>query len=52
MLHGLRKTAARKLADAGCTEEEIKAITGHVTTQMVSKYTKTAEKKKRASAAI
>ncbi|MET0568319.1 MAG: tyrosine-type recombinase/integrase [Hyphomicrobiaceae bacterium] len=52
VLHGLRKTAARKLADAGCTEEEIKAITGHVTTQMVSKYTKTAEKKKRASAAI
>ena len=52
VLHGLRKTAARKLADAGCSEEEIKAITGHTTSAMVSKYTKTVEKKKRATAAI
>ena len=52
VLHGLRKTAARKLADAGCSEEEIKSITGHTTSAMVSKYTKTVEKKKRASAAI
>lgn len=52
VLHGLRKAAARKLADAGCSEEEIKAITGHVSSRMVSHYTKTAEKKKRAKAAI
>src|SRR5690606_24055442 len=52
VLHGLRKAAARSLADAGCTEEEIKAITGHVSSRMVSHYTKTAEKKKRAKAAI
>ena len=27
--HGLRKAAARRLAEAGCTEHEIAAITGH-----------------------
>jgi integrase len=52
VLHGLRKTAARKLADAGCTEEEIKAITGHTTSRMVAHYTKAVDKRKRASAAI
>ena len=31
VLHGLRKTAARQLAEAGCTEQEIKAVTGHTT---------------------
>ena len=52
VLHGLRKTAARKLADAGCSEDEIKSITGHTTSLMVGHYTKTADKKKRATAAI
>jgi integrase len=52
VLHGLRKTSARDLADAGCTEEEIKLITGHVTSQMVSHYVKTADRRKRARAAI
>jgi integrase len=52
VLHGLRKTAARLLAEAGCSEEEIKAITGHTTSRMVAHYTKAADKKKRASAAI
>jgi len=52
VLHGLRKTAARKLAEAGCTTEEIKSITGHVTGSMVDKYTKGANQKRQASAAI
>ena len=52
VLHGLRKTAARRLADAGCSEEEIKAVTGHTTSRMVAHYTKAADKRKRASAAI
>lgn len=52
VLHGLRKTAARRLADAGCTEEEIMAITGHATSRMVAHYTKAVDKRKRASAAI
>jgi len=43
--HGLRKTAARRLAEAGCTEAEIMAITGHTTTAMVSYYVKQANQK-------
>ena len=52
VLHGLRKTAARMLAEAGCTDREIMAITGHRTTAMVSHYTKHADQKRRATAAI
>jgi len=52
VLHGLRKTAARMLAEAGCTEREIMAITGHVTSRMVSKYVKDASQIKRAERAI
>ena len=51
-LHGLRKTAARMLAEAGCTELEIMAITGHKTSQMVVAYTKHADQRMRANAAI
>jgi integrase len=29
--HGLRKSAARRLAEAGCTTKQIAAITGHNT---------------------
>src|SRR5262245_10477054 len=52
VLHALRKTAARKLAEAGYSEYEIKAITGHVSSRMVAHYTKGANQKKRATAAI
>jgi integrase len=52
VLHGLRKYAARKLAEASCSESEIRAITGHKTTRMVEEYTKAASKKRQASAAI
>ncbi len=52
VLHGLRKTAARKLAEAGATEEQIKAVTGHTTSHMVSHYTKGANQRKLATAAI
>jgi integrase len=38
--HGLRKAAARRLAEAGCTEHEIKAITGHASLQEVVRYTR------------
>ncbi len=40
--HGLRKAAARRMAEAGCTEEEIKSVTGHKTSREVSRYTKAA----------
>lgn len=36
--HGLRKAAARRLAEAGATHEEIKSITGHRTDKEVSRY--------------
>ena len=50
--HGLRKAAARRLAEAGCTANEIAAITGHATLQEVSRYTKAAEQKKLAQSAM
>lgn len=37
--HGLRKAAARRLAEAGCTNQQIKAITGHTTDTEVARYT-------------
>ena len=52
VLHGLRKTAARRLAEAGCTPHEIMAITGHRTLRMVDAYTSAADQGRRASAAI
>lgn len=52
MLHGLRKCAARKLADLGLREETIKSITGHVTSRMVAKYVKGANQKKLAKEAM
>lgn len=37
--HGLRKSAARLLAEAGCSAREIMAITGHETLEQVEFYT-------------
>ena len=51
-LHGLRKNATIELLEAGCTYEEIKAITGHETTAMIELYGKDIEKKRQATAAI
>lgn len=50
--HGLRKAAARRLAEAGCTTHQIAAITGHKTLSEISRYTKAVEQKKLAEAAI
>ncbi len=52
VLHGLRKTAARRLAEAGCSAHEIMCVTGHATTRMVEHYTKAADRKRGATAAI
>jgi integrase len=43
-LHGLRKAAARRLAEAGCTVHEIAAVTGHKTLSEIERYTREAEK--------
>ncbi|MCB2049937.1 MAG: site-specific integrase, partial [Novosphingobium sp.] len=36
--HGLRKAAARRLRDAGCSDEEGMAITGHKTVREYRRY--------------
>jgi integrase len=51
-LHGLRKIAARRLAEAGCSPHEIMAITAHETLSEVERYTKGANQKKLARAAM
>jgi integrase len=50
--HGLRKAAARRLAEAGCTEHEIAAITGHASLREIARYTKAADQKRLAAAAM
>jgi integrase len=50
--HGLRKLAATTLAEAGCSEHEIAAITGHATFSMVQIYTRSARQETLANAAI
>ncbi len=50
--HGLRHSAGRALAEAGCSSHEIQSITGHRTLQMVEHYTKAARQKRLASSAI
>ncbi len=50
--HGLRKAAARRLAEAGCTMHEIAAITGHASLSEVQRYTKAADQKRLALSAM
>jgi integrase len=50
--HGLRKAAARRLADAGCTTHQIAAITGHLSLKEVERYSKGANQARLAEAAI
>ena len=51
-VHGLRKAAAARLAELGCTEQEIMAITGHTTSKEVTRYTRAASQKIRAESAL
>jgi integrase len=50
--HGLRKAAARRLAEAGCTTKQIAAITGHKTLSEVERYTASADQERMAREAI
>jgi len=50
--HGLRKAAARRLAEAGCTMHEIASITGHASLSEVQRYTKAADQARLARAAM
>ena len=50
--HGLRKAAARRLAEAGCTPHEIAAITGHASLREVERYTRAVDQRRLAEVAI
>jgi integrase/recombinase XerD len=50
--HGLRKAMAARLAEKGATAKEIMSITGHVTLDEVERYTKEADQRILADAAI
>jgi len=50
--HGLRKAAARRLAEAGCSSKEIAAITGHKSLKEVERYTHAADQERLAVAAV
>jgi integrase len=50
--HGLRKAAARRLAEIGCSAHEIAAITGHATLAEVQRYTRAADRKRLAKSAM
>lgn len=50
--HGLRKAAAARLAELGCTDHEIMAITGHQTLKEVARYTAAANRKKLAASGM
>lgn len=42
--HGLRKAAARRFAEAGCTTHQIAAFTGHESLKEVERYTRAADR--------
>ena len=50
--HGLRKTAAAKLAEAGCSTLEIASITGHRTLKEIERYAREADQRTRATSAM
>lgn len=51
-IHGLRKATCRRLAEAGCTEKQIAAISGHTSLSEVARYTKQADRRRLADQAI
>jgi integrase len=50
--HGLRKTAATRLIDIGCTNEQAKAITGHRSDASLAPYTRAADQRRLAGQAM
>lgn len=51
VIHGWRYTAAVHLAEAGASDSEIQAVTGHKTLEMVKKYRSQANQKRLSQAA-
>lgn len=50
--HGLRKAAARRLAEAGNSVNLIAAVTGHLSLKEVERYTREADQERMAAAAV
>ena len=50
--HGLRKAACRRLAEAGCSANEIMAISGHATLKELIRYTAAADQARLARNAL
>ena len=50
--HGLRKAAGRRLAEAGCSANEIMSVLGHKTMAEAERYTREADQAKLAAAAV
>ena len=50
-IHGLRKLAATRLAEAGCNLQEIASITGHQTLAMIQLYTRSVDQARAAESA-
>jgi integrase len=50
--HGLRKAACRRLAEAGCSANEIAAISGHATLREVERYTRAVDQERMARNAM
>lgn len=51
-MHGLRKNATQALFEAGCTDKQVQAITGHETLEMLNLYGKGANQKRLAKQAM
>lgn len=45
VIHGWRYSAAKELAEAGCSDTEIQSVTGHKSLKMVKKYRQQARQK-------
>lgn len=52
VLHGLRKAACRRLAEAGCSARQIMAIAGHKSLEEAERYTEAADQKRMARQAV
>ncbi len=50
--HGLRKSCATRLANAGCSTDQIKAMTGHKSLSEVTRYTRAADQQRLARQAL
>jgi integrase len=50
--HGLRKAACRRLAEAGCSANEIAAVSGHKSLNEVARYTRAADQARMARNAV